>query len=192
MRSGRDENKQLAVGSGPPAVDSANCRILILGYGNPLRGDDALGVVAVQRLAGVMVDPAVRVMTAHQLLPEHAEPISRAELVIFIDICCDRPAGEVVLEEVAPAAAVSRSVTHHFDPPALLAFGRRVFGGDPKAYVVAVGGECFGCVEGLSPAVQAALPGVIDRVRELVNRWLKGMGHPVGPCSSSAQEPSHA
>ncbi|MEP7293735.1 MAG: hydrogenase maturation protease, partial [Chloroflexota bacterium] len=59
--------------------------ILIIGYGNPLRSDDAIG----QRIAEMMEKrlklEAVQVITAYQLTPELVEPIRDAQLVVFID-----------------------------------------------------------------------------------------------------------
>ncbi|GGA20530.1 hydrogenase maturation protease [Okeania sp. KiyG1] len=59
-------------------------KILIIGYGNTLRSDDGAG----QRVAELVAEwklPNVRSLPVHQLTPELAEPISQAELVIFVD-----------------------------------------------------------------------------------------------------------
>lgn len=66
---------------------------LIIGYGNPLRGDDGLGWHVAQRLAAVLPQHRARIEVCHQLTPELAEPISRADLVIFIDAEDLAPAG---------------------------------------------------------------------------------------------------
>ncbi|NEO54919.1 MAG: hypothetical protein F6K54_18660 [Okeania sp. SIO3B5] len=58
--------------------------ILVIGYGNTLRSDDGAG----QRVAELVTEwklPNVRSLPVHQLTPELAEPISQAELVIFVD-----------------------------------------------------------------------------------------------------------
>jgi hydrogenase maturation protease len=48
---------------------------LIIGYGNPLREDDGVGwQVADQLLKNS--EGSIKVLTAHQLTPELAEPIS--------------------------------------------------------------------------------------------------------------------
>ena len=61
-------------------------RALIIGYGNPLRGDDGLGWRAAEQLAEIIPQSEAEVIACHQLTPELAEPISRARLVIFIDM----------------------------------------------------------------------------------------------------------
>jgi hydrogenase maturation protease len=60
-------------------------RALIIGYGCPLRGDDAFGWHAAHRLLKLAGNDSVQVLATHQLTPELAEPISHADLVIFID-----------------------------------------------------------------------------------------------------------
>ena len=60
-------------------------RTLIIGYGNPLRGDDGVGWEVASRLAATIPEEAAHIMTVHQLTPELAESVSEAELVIFID-----------------------------------------------------------------------------------------------------------
>ncbi len=45
--------------------------ILVLGYGNELRGDDGLGPLVARTVADANI-PGVRVLTARQLLPEFA------------------------------------------------------------------------------------------------------------------------
>jgi len=59
--------------------------ILIIGCGNPLRGDDGLGWVVADCLAAVLTDPAVEIVRTHQLTPEMAESFTSAKLVVIVD-----------------------------------------------------------------------------------------------------------
>jgi hydrogenase maturation protease len=59
--------------------------LLIIGYGNPLRGDDGLGVEVACCLKEIIRDESVEVLSQHQLMPELADPVSRASLVVFVD-----------------------------------------------------------------------------------------------------------
>lgn len=59
---------------------------LIVGHGNQLRGDDAAGAQVANAVARWNI-PNVTAMTVHQLIPELAIEISRADYVIFIDAC---------------------------------------------------------------------------------------------------------
>ena len=164
----------------------AEPRILILGIGNTLRGDDGVGPVAVERLRGVLNDEGVSVSSCQQLLPELAEAMSRARLAVFIDACCDLRPGEVACERVDVSAATGETTTHHFDPAALVALAMRLYGRCAEAYVVAVGAECFGYSESLSPRVAAAVDTVVERVRGLLR------GEATAGRGALCQEPTDA
>jgi hydrogenase maturation protease len=58
--------------------------ILLLGYGNPSRGDDALGVLLLERIPAACLQ-AVEVLTDFQLQIEHALDLKQRQLVLFAD-----------------------------------------------------------------------------------------------------------
>ena len=60
-------------------------RILIVGYGNPLRFDDGLGWRAAEELSQRLSPPEieVEVIVRHQLTPELADNVRNAEAVFF-------------------------------------------------------------------------------------------------------------
>jgi hydrogenase maturation protease len=130
-------------------------KLLILGYGNPLRGDDGFGWRAAERLAGLGRDADIEVRALQQLTPELAADVARAEQVIFIDARRGLPAGRLMEETLAPAAEAS--FTHRLEPAGLLAAARDLYGRAPRAVVYWVAGESFEYGERLSPGVGAAL-----------------------------------
>ncbi|MBI1296634.1 hydrogenase maturation protease [bacterium] len=141
---------------------------LIVAYGNPLRGDDGVGWQAAILLARELKDQ-VQVLTRHQLTPELAETLSEASRVIFIDAAAQGPAGEVhcrAVERTGELAA--QPFTHHVAPADLLTAAHTLYGHAPTGYLITVNGGSFGYTETLSPAVEAALPGVLTQVREIV------------------------
>jgi len=138
-------------------------RLLIIGYGNPLRGDDGFGWHAASRLLDRIADPEIEVMAVQQLTPELMEPISRAAGVVFIDAGVSGERG-MLQERKLTAAADGGGFTHHSTPAGLLAGARELFGGAPEATLYSVRGEDFGFVEHLTPPVERALAQVIARV----------------------------
>lgn len=142
---------------------------LVIGYGNPLRGDDGVGWRVAEAVAAALPDGAADVLTVHQLTPELAEPISRAARVIFIDAAAEGQPGEVccfALEDAGRQPALQGS--HLTTPDALLGMAAELFGRCPPAHMITVAGESFELSETLTPTVAAAVPEAIRRILELV------------------------
>jgi hydrogenase maturation protease len=120
---------------------------LIIGYGSPLRGDDAVGYKAASRLGGLAL---------HQLTPELMEPISQASSVIFIDAKADGEPGAIEVRTLKPDSA-GAPFTHHATPEALLAGAQVLYGRCPPATLITVTGGDFGIGRPLSAPVRDAL-----------------------------------
>jgi hydrogenase maturation protease len=117
--------------------------VLLIGYGNSLRGDDAAGPIAADAIAA-RARPDVDVRVLHQLLPELAAPIAAADLVIFIDAAVDLAADEVLrTHRITPAASFIGRDTHIADPASLLAAARDLFGRAPHALLLSIPAESF-------------------------------------------------
>jgi hydrogenase maturation protease len=147
-------------------------RVLVIGYGNALRTDDGVGWHAARLLARDPRFADVVVVAEHQLTPELAFDLSLASLVVLLDASTETPAGSVTVRSiVAPGAAAGvppGASSHHVDPELLLALARELYGRAPEAVVVSVGVTDMGLGDGLTPAVEAALPAVADIVARLV------------------------
>jgi hydrogenase maturation protease len=144
-------------------------RVLVIGFGNPLRADDALGWQAIRELAGRPADPDVRLMTCHQLTPELAADLSGVDLVIFIDARADSQPGLLSCEPMFPVKKQESSFSHQLDIPSLLACAQILFGHAPRAFLLSVGAFSFDYRETLSAPVQAALPSLLERVESLID-----------------------
>jgi hydrogenase maturation protease len=119
--------------------------VLVIGYGNPLRGDDAAGLVAAERLGG---------MAVHQLTPELAERIAQADRIVFLDADANLAPGEIVVSPVEPAPG---PLDHYATPAGLLSLARAVYGAAPQSWTIGIGGEDFGYKEGLTAAAVRAV-----------------------------------
>jgi hydrogenase maturation protease len=140
---------------------------LVIGYGNTLRRDDGVGVRTAEAVAALNL-PDVQVLTRHQLVPELAEPVSRARAVIFVD-AAGYGAQALALNEVA-AQTGHHILAHAADPPALLGLAGNVFGHCPRAWSLAIPVSDFGFGDGLSAAAEAGLQAAVREIRELVDR----------------------
>jgi len=126
--------------------------LLVLGVGNPSRGDDALGPLFVERLERAAL-PGVEVLTDFQLQIEHAMDLIGRARVVFVDAALERG---VRLERVEPRADAAAQ-THALSPAAVLEVFRQVVGQPPEAFVLAIGGESFELGEGLSATAASNL-----------------------------------
>jgi len=137
---------------------------LVIGFGNPLRGDDAVGP-SVARAAEIERSD-VSVLTPHQLLPELAPDIAAADVVVFIDAATDLPAGAVRCQIVAPSS--SPRLDHRLSPAALVGLGLAAFDRAPQAWLVEIGAESFELGHALTPLVASAVPRAAELVRTLL------------------------
>jgi hydrogenase maturation protease len=136
---------------------------LIIGFGNPLRGDDSIGLRAAQALEERLVGADVEIIACQQLTLELSEQVSRAALAIFIDADMDGDAGAIHVERLRPKAP-DVALTHHLTPAALLACAHELYGSAPSAVQFTVTGKLFGLTERLSPPVARALPRLVEAV----------------------------
>ena len=145
--------------------NAVTAKALLVGYGNPLRGDDGIGQAAARALAH---EAAIEAVACHQLLPELAESLAGVDLAVFVDAAAGIQPGRIVITPLRATAGPASGLVHHVDPGALLALSERLYGRAPKAFLVSVGAGSLALGEGLTEAVTAALAQVIAAVRQLV------------------------
>lgn len=145
-------------------------RTLILACGNSLRGDDGAALLLANWLRESGCDPETQICSQQQWTPELAEPISHAELVIFVDASASIPAGDVACVPLRPIYKSRESLTHQTSPATLLALAEQLYGKSPgRAYLVTIGGASFRMHEGLSVVVRRAIPRAVDQIRALLS-----------------------
>jgi hydrogenase maturation protease len=140
-------------------------RCLVIGYGNPLRRDDGVGVEVAQAIAAMNL-PGVSVITRHQLVPELAAPISEANVVIFVD--ADITAADETELRPINAGSSRQMMAHAADPHSLLTLSRQVFGGNPRAWSLSVPVEDLGFGFGLSHRSQESLRAAVAIIQRTV------------------------
>jgi hydrogenase maturation protease len=145
--------------------------ILMLAYGNPLRGDDGLAWRTADLLERKL--SPVRILRLHQLTPEIAEDLSRCHAVIFIDAAATGSPGEIRVEELAlgeKRPAEDLMCFHQFTPSTLMTMASRLYGARPRAFVATLSGQNFDHSESLSRAVEASIPEFVARIEALVRQ----------------------
>jgi hydrogenase maturation protease len=148
----------------PPATG----HVLVVGYGNPLCGDDGAGPAVVERLSSDPRLAGAELQARHQLAPELAPDIAMASLVVLVDAGTELAPGEVAVTRVDPAADDGSAWSHRVAPAGLAALAAELFGAAPPVYAVCIGADSMELGEGLSPVVAGAIAGAADAVAGIV------------------------
>jgi hydrogenase maturation protease len=129
-------------------------RTLVIGIGNPGRGDDGLGPALIELLRGSGLE-GIALDANYQLNVEDALACSHFDTVIFIDAseAGDEPFAIAPLE---PARDIAFT-THELSPASVLALCEDLYGRRPEAWLLAVRGFAWELGEGLSPRAAANL-----------------------------------
>lgn len=141
--------------------------ILIIGYGNPLRGDDGVGCVLARLLKNRLRRDDLHVQTLHQLTPELIAWIAGASYVIFIDANAETHTGTIAYEPVYPQTKEG-AFTHNTNPSGLFAAARDWYGAVPHGLLISIGGRSFDYSDKLSPELTAMLPRLLDEIEQMV------------------------
>jgi hydrogenase maturation protease len=139
-----------------------NTRLLVIGYGNELRGDDGVGPRAARAVAAWQL-PAVKGLAVHQLTPELAERIAAAECVVFVDA---GPDDVVQTRPIGPSRA-AQVLGHTGQPRELLALAEALYGRRAEAWLITLPAPQLGFGEGLSAAAADSLAEVLRQIRIL-------------------------
>jgi hydrogenase maturation protease len=146
-------------------------KVLIIGYGNSLAGDDALGYNVIRRIQDEYEAKGISVRYIHQLMPEHAEEISLHDSVVFIDAEEGSPAGRIRIAEVKKADLRDTSAAaHEYTLDSILLLAERLYNRLPRVYLVTVTGKSFEMGEMLSAEVAAKLPEVLQIIKSIVQK----------------------
>jgi hydrogenase maturation protease len=140
--------------------------VLIVGFGNPLRGDDAVGLLAARELA----QHGLRAIEVPQLTPELAETVATARTVIFLDAHAGLSPGGVSLEPIDRTAGADSPLEHYSGPAGLLRLARTAYGAEPEAWIVNMGGLNFDLGDHMSIAGHEAVARAVQEVIRCTNR----------------------
>lgn len=145
----------------------------MLAWGNPSRGDDALGPELVRRLEALSAQKAGawrdhEFLTDFQLQPEHATDLAERDLVLFADAAAEGRA-PFSFSRVRPARDHSFT-SHAMSPSAVLAVYRQVFEREPpEAYLLAIRGESFELGEPMSARAERHLDAALALTARLLD-----------------------
>lgn len=141
---------------------------MLIGYGNPSRGDDALGPLLLERLetSGIYSSTCESV-TDFQLQIEHVTDLAQRDLLLFVDASVSaRPPFE--FSSLTPQRDHSYS-SHSLSPATLLSVFEDVYKtAPPPAYLLTIPGYLFELGQPLSPKAAGHLKQTVSFVDELL------------------------
>lgn len=157
---------------GPAVTDSST--LLVIGYGNRLRGDDALGPLVAEAVAAWCA-PGVEVLVTHQLTPDLAETLARARGVVFVDASMDVATVSIrPLEPIVPSVAMG----HAIEPGVLLGWAIQAFGHAPPAWLLRIPATTFELGAALSNGAEAGRTEAVGVIRAWIESGGKRLATP--------------
>lgn len=157
------------------AAVAEGARDLVIGIGNPLRGDDGVGWWLARRAEALR--PAARVLTVQQLTPELAAELAVARRLLLLDAWWPQgrdaglqpPGGRATAGTAAAGPSLRRlrcsdgsaeagAFSHQLDPAQLLAITRWLFGRAPESWQLLVPAYAMPHGAAFSPQLQHQLP----------------------------------
>jgi hydrogenase maturation protease len=141
-------------------------KTLVLGYGNQSRTDDGVGWFVVERLQEWGLGNA-ELLTSHQLEVDHAELITRFDVVVFVDAAIPETTSPITRTVVKPHYQ-SHAVAHYLTPGDLLELALMLFGRVPHAILFSIRGTDFNFGTELSEATETAALEVVRQIQQLI------------------------
>jgi hydrogenase maturation protease len=165
-------------------------RTLVIGYGNPSRRDDGVGLAVVNGLRARLgrrplvegedgydeLGSAVDTLFLQQLMPELAETLADYEHVWFVDAHVGVIPDLVRRVRLHPGFDPA-SVSHHLKPESLLALACQLYGRAPQAELYSIRGYDFNFGDELSPETAAGARQVVVELGSLIEGMHDDAGH---------------
>lgn len=139
-------------------------KLLLFGYGNPGRGDDALGPLLIERMNHLKLT-GVTCLVDMQLLIEHATDLTEFDQIIFVD--ADMSCGEPFEFSTVHAGKDNSYTSHTLTPAALLFVYLQIYQhAAPPAFLLRIRGYHFGLGEALSARASVNLEAAIKQIQQ--------------------------
>ena len=138
---------------------------LVIGYGNPMRSDDAAGIYAVNEITKKKI-PGVVTATMQQIQVELLEEAVYCDKVIFVDAATKEDEVSIKKIQMSTSELVS---THHLSPDLFLQLAKTIYEKDLDLYVCSIKGENFAVGNLLSAETAKRVRKAVDMVCSLVS-----------------------
>lgn len=141
--------------------------ILIVGYGNPIRGDDGVGQAVITEVEQWNLTN-VRSLSLHQLTPEVAAEMAEVDTVIFVDAALEGDTVNIISLEALPSNLFNWG--HSLNPRSLLSLTQFLYQKQPQAWLIAIPGDNFELCETLSQKALNGMQEALKIIKNIVNK----------------------
>ncbi len=142
-------------------------RVLVIGFGNALRRDDAVGCLIAGKIDGWR-RPDIQALAVPQLMPELAASMAAAQAVFFVDARRGSTLSDVQIELLESIDDAAPSMVHTSSPRFLLGLCRATFGRCPPEWLVSVPAVDFSIGEGLSSIADLGMRWALAMLEQLI------------------------
>jgi hydrogenase maturation protease len=142
--------------------------VVVIGFGNTLRGDDAAGRLVVEELSKRNLEN-VELVSVTQLVPELAALVARANAAIFVDTSLESRTAPVEPQIVSEDPEIGET-SHHMGPRDVMALTQTCFHATPLAWLVTIPGVDFESTGKVSAKARAGAASAVDAVLNLIAR----------------------
>lgn len=148
----------------------ADGKVLVIGIGNDLRGDDAAGRRAAEAVEQIVAAGASRadVLQVHQLTPELAAELASCDAAIFLDASADLQQVGIAVRDLHPAGQPDVSSAHNHSPESLLALCRDLYQRLPRAVLISIPARSFDLGEELSAEASEGVRCAVAEVAKIL------------------------
>jgi hydrogenase maturation protease len=179
---------------------SGPVRVVVAGWGNPLRGDDGAGRWVADSIAARWFDslslwerargrvapqtdyPGVEarwlvVLSDQHPLPEWAPILAEADVAILVDATSDPDVTDVRITRMDPTTLQVVTSGHAFGAREVLALAASLYGRQPEAFLVEIPSSTFDFIDGSSPSTERAAAKAV----RWIDYYLTGALQPQSP-----------
>jgi hydrogenase maturation protease len=160
-------------------------RLTLIGIGQSFRGDDAVGIIAVETWRAEFPEtascPDIHVETAETPGIGLLDLMAGSETAILVDaVKSGSPRGTIhrLTESNIKSFAEQMSSGHGWGVAESLQLARSIRRNDlpERIFIIGIGAEQFGLGDDLSPEVEAQIPNLIHIIQNLINEELQNLG----------------
>jgi hydrogenase maturation protease len=137
---------------------------VVIGIGNPIRGDDALGWAVTEALQDLISGVGIEFLCVQQLTMDLVELLADAYQAYFIDARAGSEIGRLEITNIDADSSLDTPISHYFDPHTLLSVVQALYGTHPQARLYTVTSNAFEVTEELSPQIRAVIPKLVSKI----------------------------